>query len=258
MSSPYAILARYYDLQHNAFQDDAPLYATLAARQATDGVCRVLEIGCGTGRVMAPLLGAGHHVVGLDESQEMLDIAARRLADQPPARWALHRLDARAYTLEQPFDLAVIALNTFLHCASRDDQLATLRSACAHLRPGGALSVDLPPNDELANQPDDGEFQFEAQLSDPETGEMIVKHVASEIAWSDQAQTLRYRMESRLGNKARATQTVSFTLRHVFRHEMELLLLASGFDRWTWHGDYALGPYGDDSARVIVVAQPAR
>ena len=94
MSSPYAVLARFYDLQHNAYVSDAPLYLGLARRFGAASVARILELGCGTGRVMAPLVAAGHTVVGVDESQEMLDIGARRLTDATLA--ADHRRCARA------------------------------------------------------------------------------------------------------------------------------------------------------------------
>lgn len=255
MTSPYAVLARYYDLQHNRFTADAPLYTALADQYRTGPGARILEIGCGTGRVMAPLLEAGHTIVGLDESQDMLDLGARRLAGFPADRWQLIKADARRFALGERFDLAVIALNTFLHCADRDDQLAILRSARAHLRAGGALAVDLPPNDELAHQPDDGELHFEAKFTDPDSGSLIVKHVASEVGWATQSQRLRYWIEERDTSGQRSVRETAFTLRHVFRHEMELLLLASGYGEWDWFGGYDLGPYLDDSARMIVVAR---
>ena len=48
-----------------------------------------------------------------------------------------------------------------------------------------------------------------------------------------------------------------FRLRHVFKHEMELLLQQAGFAAPVWHGDYQLHDYADDSPRMICVAQPA-
>lgn len=255
MSSPYAVLARYYDLQHNRFTADAPLYEALAGQFRDGAAARILEIGCGTGRVMAPLLAGGHVVVGVDESQAMLDIGTRRLAGQPRARWKLVNADARHLDLGESFDLAIIALNTFLHCADRDDQLAILRSARIHLRDGGALAVDLPPNDELAHQPDDGQFHFEAKFNDPDSGSLIVKHVASEVHWATQGQRLSYQIEERSTDGQRSVRETAFTLRHVFRHEMELLLLASQFKTWDWYGSYDLAALTDDSARMIVVAR---
>lgn len=250
----YDLLARVYDLQHQSFTEDVPMYVTLAAQAGKNA--SVLEFGAGTGRVMIPLLEAGHRVVGVDLSRGMLDIAAQRIAQSPKAKRASFELieaDTRSLALNEKFDMVFIALNTFLHSLTREDQLATLRSAQAHLRAGGSLVVDLPPNDELANQPDDGVFDLEASLIDPETQSHIEKFVASRVFWAAQEQELKYRVEETINGKTHS-QTVSFRLRHVFKHEMELLLAQAGFARWEWFGDYALGPYSDTSRRMIARA----
>ncbi len=62
-------------------------------------------------------------------------------------------------------------------------------------------------------------------------------------------------MEERTSEGQRLTHETGFVLRHVFRNEMELLLIAAGFTHWDWHGTYDLGPYEDDSPRMIVVAR---
>jgi SAM-dependent methyltransferase len=256
----YAVLARYYDLQHGAHTPDIPMYldAAAAARDGDAETARVLELGCGTGRVLIPLAAAGHYVLGIDASPEMLGIARLRLRETPGARCDLVLADAT-----QPdwpgapsgaCDLAIIALNTFLHNLTRESQLGMLAVARSRLRPGGALIVDLPPNDELVYQPDSGEFELEARFTDPDTGAVIEKYAASTIEWSTQEQRLSYRMEERAADGRLAAAFTSFRLRHVFKHEMELLLLASGYASWRWHGDYDLSPYAEGSPRMIVYA----
>jgi len=256
----YDAFAHVYDLQHSTFLDDVPMYLRLVREFSPDQP--VLELGSGSGRVMIPLVEAGHRVVGVDESGEMLRIALAHLHDRPhiPAqRYSLVQADARTIALDEQFSLTFIALNTFLHNATREDQLATLRAARRHLAPGGALVVDLPPNDELAFQPDDGQFQFEATMIDPRTGGEIHKHVASRVFWATQEQELTYRITHSINGKASHggpdEQFVSFRLRHVFKHEMELLLLHTGFDALAWYGDYDLSPYGEGSPRMIAVAR---
>ncbi len=255
----YAQLARFYDLQHATYTPDVDLYRHFAAEcREHFGDCRIMEIGCGTGRIMVPLVGDGYYVVGVDESPEMLRIARERLValqDQAPPgeRYRLVQADVRTVQLEGGFGLAFIALNTFLHNLTREDQLAMLAAARRNLLPGAKLLVDLPPNDELAYQPDDGEYEFEATLVDPATGTLTDKFVASRISWAEQTQTLSYRIDEKLPGGKRS-QTVTFRLRHVFRHEMELLLERTGFRTWEWYGDYDLSPYHDGSPRMIVVA----
>jgi SAM-dependent methyltransferase len=258
-ASLYDAFAYIYDLQHSAFLDDLPMYLHLA--RGAGPADAILEIGCGSGRVMLPLAEAGFRVVGVDESAEMLRIAERRLRASrhiPADRWSLVHADARRLQMNESarFSMALIALNTFLHNLVRDDQLATLRAVRSHLLPGGLLVVDLPPNDELAYQPDDGAFQLEATLIDPQAGSEIRKYVASRVFWSTQEQELTYRIEEQRGGGV-AEQLVTFRLRHVFKHEMELLLLQAGFAEPCWYGSYDLDPYGEGSPRMIAVARAA-
>jgi SAM-dependent methyltransferase len=252
-SSAYRILARTYDLQHHLYVPDIPMYQQLAQRLAPGQP--ILEVGCGTGRVLLPLAQAGLEIVGVDNSPEMLAIGWQRLrgaAQSPnaPLKAQMIEADAVSFDLGRQFGLAFIALNTFLHNLSRESQLQTLRNAHKHLSLGGSLVIDLPPNDELANQPDDGDFTFDAALIDPATQSRIDKYVASEVFWETQEQALRYRMVEN-----GAEEIASFRLRHVFKHEMELLLLLTGFAQPTWYGDYDLSPYQDGSPRMIAVAQ---
>lgn len=266
----YALLARYYDLQHSALIDDIPMYLNLARqyKQAETRATKlspvtVLEIGCGTGRIMAPLVSVGIHVVGVDESEEMLAIARERLSQIHNAKYTLITADACTLQLEQTFDMVVIALNTFLHNLTRENQLAMLRTAYAHLRAGGSLVIDLPPNDEMANQPDDGEFEFEARIIDPIRHTEINKYVSSRLFWANQEQSLHYRIEELQQNQKMQETQVEFRLRHVFRFEMDLLLMMAGFssDQCQWYGNYDLDSYDvvgahmDANARMVVIAK---
>ena len=137
-------MARLYD----AFQYDAdlPWYLELAAAQGG----RVLELACGSGRVLLPLARAGHEVVGLDSSPHMLALAREQLDAEEPAvagRVRLQQGDMREFQLGQTFELAIIAARSFAYLLTRADQQHALAAVAAHLRPGGLLALDLlnPP-----------------------------------------------------------------------------------------------------------------
>ena len=135
-----AILAPLYDAF--PFSADVPLYQELAATQGG----RVLEIACGSGRVLVPLAAAGATVTGLDASPHMLALARAKLEAAGPhvaARARLVEGDMRAFQVAGPFDLAIIAVKSLAYLTSRADQQRALAAVAAHLRPGGLLALDL-------------------------------------------------------------------------------------------------------------------
>jgi ubiquinone/menaquinone biosynthesis C-methylase UbiE len=71
----------------------------------------VLELGCGTGRILLPTARAGIEIAGLDSSNYMLEECLRRLRAEPAqvrARASLHRGDMRDFDLGRTFRLATI------------------------------------------------------------------------------------------------------------------------------------------------------
>ena len=97
---------------------------------------RVLDAGCGQGRVGASLAARGHHVTGVDADAEL--IAAAR-AEHPEQRWIvadLVDLDLSSHGDAEPFDAVVMAGNVMLFVASGTEELV-LRRVAAHLRPDG-------------------------------------------------------------------------------------------------------------------------
>jgi SAM-dependent methyltransferase len=98
------------------------------------GVRRVLDAGCGTGRVAIELARRGLDVVGLDADPGMLS-AAR--AKAPDLEW----IEADLSTLDLPgrrFDAAVMAGNVMIFVVPGTEG-AVLERLAAHLRPGGLI-----------------------------------------------------------------------------------------------------------------------
>ena len=101
---------------------------------------RILDAGCGPGRVGGELARRGHDVVGVDVDPVLVEAA---IEDHPGARWLvgdLAELDLPARGVPEPFDVIVSAGNvmTFLAASTRDE---VLRRLAAHLRPDGRLVV---------------------------------------------------------------------------------------------------------------------
>ncbi|MFF0717989.1 class I SAM-dependent methyltransferase [Micromonospora sp. NPDC003816] len=101
---------------------------------------RILDAGCGTGRVGAELAARGHTVVGVDADPVLVE-AAR--ADHPGPRWLiadLTELDLAAAGEPEPFDAAVLAGNVMAFVAA-GTEVDVLRRVAAHLRPDGVAAI---------------------------------------------------------------------------------------------------------------------
>lgn len=99
---------------------------------------RILDIGCGDGRIAAPLQERGYRVTGLDANVDVLRAARRRA---PEVRHVA--LDQRHVgRMRWGFDGALVLWNS-LGFADRAADLETLRGVRAVLRPGGRLLLDL-------------------------------------------------------------------------------------------------------------------
>src|SRR5687768_7718430 len=116
----------------SSFQGDVEWYR----RKAVASGGPVLELGAGTGRIAIPIAEAGVQVSALDLDAGMLDKLRQKVAALPAdtrSRIAVHRGDMRSFTLDEQYALIIIPFRAFLHNATREQQLATLRRAHAHL-----------------------------------------------------------------------------------------------------------------------------
>jgi SAM-dependent methyltransferase len=109
---------------------------------------RVLDAGCGPGRVGAELHARGHTVVGVDVDPVLVE-AARH--DHPGPTWLvgdLAHLDLPAEGVAEPFDLAVLAGNVMVFVAP-GTEAEVLRRVAAHVVPGGAVVTGFHTDREL-------------------------------------------------------------------------------------------------------------
>ena len=118
-------------------------------RLAAEHPGRILELGCGTGRIAIPLLRAGAAIVGIDRSEEMLLRARRRAGRASLARRARFvRGDIRAlpFRSTRRFSLVMAPYGILQSLTREQDLAATLRSVAGVLRRGGVFGIDLVPD----------------------------------------------------------------------------------------------------------------
>ncbi len=247
------LIAKYYDFIHGRLEEDWPMWQVLT--QDIGGP--ILEIGCGTGRLLVPLAQAGHRLTGIDLSETALSLAQAKVeATGLAERVTLRQTDMRHFDLpRKEFALALLALNTFMHCHTTADQLATLQAIHNHLRPEGHLIIDLFYPDPVMLAEVDGRLYFEAETIDQATGHTRQWYWQHEIDLARQMRHLTYILDEIDGAGLVHRVTLPFSLRFVYRFEMELLLKMAGFEPETIYGSYQLEPFESDSPRMILVAR---
>ena len=107
---------------------------------------RVLDGGCGPGRVGAVLHERGHTVVGVDADPVLIEAAQE---DHPGPRWVVADLAGLDLADEQPFDGAVLAGNVMVFLAP-GTEAQVLRRVAAHVRPDGFVVTGFHVDRELS------------------------------------------------------------------------------------------------------------
>jgi SAM-dependent methyltransferase len=106
----------------------------------------MLEVACGSGRVLIPTARAGVTIVGLDASGQMLEkcrSSLQREAEDVGARVTLVQGDMRDFDLERTFSLITLPFRAFQHLLTVEDQIACLTCVHRHVADDGRFIVDL-------------------------------------------------------------------------------------------------------------------
>ncbi|GCE47449.1 methyltransferase family protein [Thermosporothrix hazakensis] len=246
----YDPIATFYDIEHAHFVEDLDMYHNYAEL----GGGSILELACGSGRVLLPLAEDGYEVTGVDTSAQMLERAQQALAEAGVAqRVTLVQQDISQLTLGKKFHLAFIALGSFAHITTRAKQQQTLAAIRAHLNPGGTFLLDLSNSDIRYMENMGGQLIHQGTWK-LEDGSMLT-HFVSPAASTDRhllELTHFYDCYTQGGPIQRTTTT---TYHYLFeRSEIELLLEQAGFTIKEILGDYDFSPFRLDSPRLICVA----
>lgn len=252
LGDPYAGIADFYDLEHQDFGDDVSFYRMLA--DSSHGP--VLELACGSGRLLLPLARDGRTLVGVDQSADMLARARFSIArEEMSARVNLVKAPmVEAATIPGgPFGLVFIALNGLLHETAPEGQRATLSSACQALAPGGQLALDLVNPTPATLQGFDGSIIHEGRWHLPRGATVDKFSSRFYQAFAQEIETTIWYDTMELDGTLRR-RTTHFTMRYLHGSELELLLELAGFASCRLFGSYELDPLTDESDRLIAIA----
>jgi ubiquinone/menaquinone biosynthesis C-methylase UbiE len=114
-----------------------PITERLLRNAGIDAGMRVLDLGCGAGDVSmlaAELVGPAGSIVGIDRSQEVIDVAKERARESGLRQNTFVQTSVEAFSAREPFDL-VIGRYILVH---QSEPVTLLRNASRPVRPGGA------------------------------------------------------------------------------------------------------------------------
>lgn len=209
----------------------------------------VLEVGCGTGRVLLPTARAGISITGLDLSNHMLDVCRDALKSEPAEiqeRVNLIQGDMRDFNLGKKYALVTTPFRPFQHLLTPEDQIKCLENIHSHLIPEGTLILDIF-NPSLSGITADNlgqEVGAEPEFTTPEGIKVRRFNKTNQRDHLKQILDVEliYYLTYPDGKKDRIVH--AFQMRYLFRYEAEHLLARCGFEVLDVFADYDKNPLG--------------
>ncbi len=180
------MLPALYHAHHNRHLEDLPFWLDLAAQYGDP----ILELGCGSGRVLVPLAQAGYRCLGLDRDLAMLKFLQSGLDPALNPKPFLIASDMRRFGLARQFPLIILPCNTF-STLKADERRASLEYVRRHLQSGGLFAASLPNPELWDGLASHSGLEFEEEFILPQTGNPVQvssswrrKKATIEVTWS--------------------------------------------------------------------------
>jgi len=234
--SPYDAIARLYDPWSRSVTEDVPFYVE-EAKAAGEGP--VVELGVGTGRIAVPIAAAGIRVIGVDDSEGMLEVCREQaelagVGDLVDLRVG----DLRSPPVDERVDLVLCPFRAFLHLPDDGERLRALRAARELLVPGGRLVFDVF----MPSPADISETHGRWLEREPDIFELA--------SWDEDAHTLTLTVRGPTGES-------TMTLAWISPAEWSDLLRRAGFRIDACYGWFDRRPFRGGEDTIWVARRPA-
>jgi SAM-dependent methyltransferase len=244
------LMARNYDAVYVIARDpagDVGFYRTLAHEVGGP----VLELGCGTGRILLPIARDGIDCVGLDSSPAMLE---ELRAKAPPANLSLVEGRMEQFDLGgQRFALITCPFRAFSHLLEVEAQLAALACIRRHLAPHGVFALDVfDPDPALLARSEDPEH---LSITYDEGGQRMERWDTVRRDRSRQLLEVDFRYT---GGPPDLIGTTRIQLRWFHRFELEHLLARAGFTGLQFFGTFDRQPWKPGGETIVLARADGR
>ncbi|HEY5923551.1 MAG TPA: methyltransferase [Kofleriaceae bacterium] len=271
--------AALYDYEYRRRRADIAFYRELARQRLGDGG-RILELGAGSGRMTIALARAGHDVVAVDSSPQMLAQLRARVAALPNVvakRITVVEGDLRTFDValaahgvtrgsakrprdakrrsDVTFPLVLAVFNVLEHLYTRVEVDACLSRVAAHLAPGGAFAFDVQMPDLVWLLRDPWKRWARTRFTDPTTGRAMLYSTNHEYDPVGQIVLIRLYYEPLDGKGP--LKIVKLSQRKFFPAELEGLIAHAGLRVVARYGDFGWRALDGSAESQVLVCEKA-
>ena len=202
---------------------------------------KILDAGCGLGRISVELAICGAQVTGVDLIQPFLDAAKESaLAESVSVEWV--QADLRSFSRPAAFDVAINVYTSFGYCQTIEEDAEILRNIVQSLKPGGYFVLEMLGREIAVRDFTAGEW-FER------AGYTVLTDFSVEGAW--EGLRSHWQLYTKDGLKADHT----FIQRLYAATELRQLMLSAGFADVKIYGDFDRSPYNEHARTMILVGR---
>jgi ubiquinone/menaquinone biosynthesis C-methylase UbiE len=229
--------AEIYDLwwPEGSVGGDESFYKELLRRQGGNS----LEVGCGTGRILLPLLRENFELDGLDYSNDMLNICRDKLK-QLNLSADLYQSPMQDFNISKKYNNIYVPFHSFMIVSDRSEALQALKCFFKHLKQKGQLIISLfvPKYQSLSLYAEDQDKWRHCKEVNLEDGKKIIISDNVRNFHLEQIKRVRYCFEVFDGEKPIDTYIQEMNIRWYFLYEFQLMLENVGFKDITVYGDF--------------------
>jgi len=260
MEASFHYPAEYYDEDYAVGipeRGDIGFYTKYAQQQGSP----ILELACGTGRILIAIAQSGIDCYGLDMSREMLSVCETkaRTLNLKNVHLQLSSMDDFHYDLR--FGLIYIPFRSFQHLLTNEQQIRCLDLVREHLKDDGMFIMDVfAPSIEKLHHYGNNKQGWEKEFSrkNEQTESTITRYYQARADLAAQIIEVQMNWEERNSSGLLvARKEGNFKLRYIFRYELEHLLRRCGFES-TIYGHFDERPYDYVSGETVAVCRKLR
>ncbi|VVC02467.1 Ubiquinone/menaquinone biosynthesis C-methyltransferase UbiE [Candidatus Bilamarchaeum dharawalense] len=240
----YDEMAEYYDL---IYCDDIDLKFYICEAKNSRG--SVLEVACGTGRILLRLLSEGIDIMGFDLSDGMLGVLKAK-ADKLGLTPHTLKADMLDFRINKKFKLIIVPYRSFLHLKNDEERRTALRNFRDHLdRDGRLILHTYNPSPQDYELTDELHHFATEELSDPDGHQY-------KLEWF-----LRYEPKTKLGHyeielylKDGVKKRFTMDIAYLQKNELFNLIKSCGYKNIKIYCGFEYMPFHKDCKEAIWIA----